>query len=167
MALPVTKPLALLGFLSASLMLVGGCAAQKAAERERLARDAITACQTAYPPNIPRQNVVRAQCLNDAEKKIYGPTYSFPDLLTLKHEYKLALARKIDKGEMSPEDARLQFAEVNTRIQTLFEARRNARAAADAQSARALYSGLALLQSSRPITTTCNRFGLTTTCNTQ
>ncbi len=101
----------------------------------------------------------------DAENRIYGPSYPFPDLLTLKHEYRLALARKVDRGEMTAEDAGLQYAEANTRIQTIFEQRRNARVAADADASRALYSGLALLPNNRPMTTTCNRFGNTTSCN--
>lgn len=158
-----------LPFISAlvlSSFVLGSCAAQRAAERERAAREAIAGCNATFPTSVPRQNALRVQCLADAENRIYGPIYPYPDLLNLKHEYRLALAKKVDRDEMTAEDARLRFAEITTRIQNIYEQRRNARARADAETAQALYSGLALLQSSRPITTSCNRFGTTTNCST-
>lgn len=158
------------------VLLLGACASQIAAQRQKEASEAISSCSTTFPISQKRNAYDRSKCLVEAENRIYRSSYPYPDLFDLKHAYRLALARKIDSEEITSDAARLQLAEVNTKVQSIFESRRNARVYADsraseaqAASTQALFSGLSLLQAtSRPpvINTSCNRLGNFVNCQT-
>lgn len=156
-------------------MLLSGCAAQQAAEHQKAISDSIAACLSAYPRSTKGLALKRNECLVEAENKLVRPTYPFPDLIDLRQAYQLAYARKVDSSEITPEEVRLRIAELNTKLTSIFEERRNARIYADSRAAEsqaastnALLSGLALLQpSNRPVlNTSCQRVGFTTNCLT-
>jgi len=144
----------------------------------RKARDeaqaADIACQTQFPRGS-KQYVEHANCLNDAERRIIGSRTQYPDLLNLKMTYRSALAAKVQRGEMSLEDAGVQFAQVTAAISSEELNRNNARMAVQAQQSAAmgnLVAGLAALQQptiqqpARPafVNTNCRQTGTITNC---
>lgn len=148
-------------------LAISGCADQRAAERQQALNQAVTACKTKFPAGLHAHTTDRLNCMSNAENRILGPFVSYPDLLNLSHQSDISLAKKIDLGEISIETAKLQHAETATRLQSILEQRRNARALVDAEQDQAFFSGMAALRATRPIITNCNRFGSSTNCITQ
>jgi hypothetical protein len=119
----------------------------------------------------------RVECENAAFERIARPLVPNPDLYELAWAYDLALAAKMDRGDISREDARLQRAQFLAQLSTEAQNRVNAAQVANAQAQMAqaqqsaafgnvLAGFVALQQASRPsiINTTCNRIGGFSSC---
>jgi hypothetical protein len=104
--------------LVAAALTVSACvtsADQAAADRSAAMNSAIASCEAAHPRSVPRTRAAFARCIVDAERRILvGARY--PDLIHLKHATYIALAEKVDAGEISGAEASRQFAELMTRI---------------------------------------------------
>lgn len=91
-----------------------------------------------------------AECINAGmSSALSAARYPYPDLVSLHNSYRVALAEKIDRGEISPSDANIAMAEVSVRVET--EAQRRQAAATQANAAgqmgiAALMQGLASVQ---------------------
>ena len=70
-------------------------------------------------------NLGRAQCLNAAEKQIIGDNEIYPDLANILRTARIALATKVDSGELSKADADFQFAQIFAETNSEYQ-RRNA-----------------------------------------
>jgi hypothetical protein len=142
-----------------SLLLATGLAGcVTAAERERQFAETKQFCES------HKVRVEAARCLNDAEDKIFGRT-NHPDLVNLKHALRLELAAKVDKGQITKEEADTQFAlAVSQMVSTA-----NQRDAQSQQAAAAsMAAGAAMQQANAPpprLSTTCINMGSVVTCN--
>lgn len=152
--------------LLAALIALTGCAGQMEAERQKAFGEAVQVCKLRFPAGAHANTTDRVACMSASQTKIMGHFVAYPDLLSLKQQYDLSLARSVDAGSITIQDAALKQAEYQSKLQTVFEQRRNARAIADAQTDQALYSGMALMQANRPVTTNCYHIGPTTNCST-
>lgn len=159
--------------LAIAIFALSGCANQRQAELKKSFDQSSAVCLSTFPNSASGLSLKRNGCLIEAENRFVRPTFPFPDLLDLRQAYQIALAKKVDLGEITTGNARIQMAEVNTKITSIFEERRNARLFANsraieaqASSTNALSSSLAVLQSNRNpiVTTSCHRIGPTTNC---
>jgi len=92
------------GLLSSGCQLAGRDS-EKARETTLAAvREAVEAC---HRQNLPTF-VARAKCRNDAEN-LARSVYPYPDLLELRLATRLSLAEKTDRGEISNQQASLEF----------------------------------------------------------
>ncbi|MCX5518112.1 hypothetical protein OSH10_06675 [Kaistia defluvii] len=86
---------------------------------------AYNACQTAYETSARPTRTSRAQCLNNAENRFAS---EFPDRAALSQQQglRLALAKRVDSGQMTQAAADAAYARELTKIQAASEARRAA-----------------------------------------
>lgn len=115
-----------------------------------------------------------AECVNAGfSAALTAAQYPYPDLVSLQASYRVALADKIDRGEISPSDANIAMAELITRIETESQ-RRQAQATqanvAGQMGIAALMQGLASVQAvNQPyypsrVPITCARQGAFVNC---
>ena len=150
------------------LVLLVGCANQQAAQDQAMA-DLMADCETRHPVP-PAKYSENVKCLNAGILQINSETgYPFMDLVYLSNAYREALAKRMDEGALSEADANLIFAEVDVRISSEEQRRRNAAAMTAAQRQAAigsLLTGIGTLNQSfriqRPIT--CTQIGGAVTC---
>jgi len=66
----------------------------------------------------------RETCAIERESVLLAKTYPYPDLLALSHAQRLAIAGRLDRGDINQEQARIELAELSVRIRTEYENRR-------------------------------------------
>jgi hypothetical protein len=153
---------------SSCLIALTGCGlAQQAQMRESMQKlqPAIEQCRSQYPSSRAQQS----DCVTVAEDTYMRPYYRYGDLLSLMQTQRKVLAVAIDDGQMSVDQGNLQLAKAKAELtQQQFE-RDNAAGLVSAQqraaSAQMLGASAAILQTNRPATTSCTRFGTNVTCN--
>jgi N-formylglutamate amidohydrolase len=136
------------------LGLLCGCAPQLAAENGAALAAARQQCDTTYPKIIGLYGS-HAKCLNGAIERIALPTSRNPDLVKLQEAARVVLSTKIDRKEMSPEDAGLQMAELDTRVASIAHSRLIEDKNAAANELATTSTWLAAFQQSLPRTTSC------------
>jgi hypothetical protein len=122
--------------------------------------DQATADCVASRPIPPNSYLERARCISDSTAEIvktHQPPHA--DLLQLQEAYRLALAKKMDAGEISEEDAAVAFLEVKS--QAISEMTRRDTSRSQARSAH-IGAASSLFNSIGPVT--CFSSGSTTTC---
>ena len=126
---------------------------------------AINQCKVQYPRSLAQQS----DCVTAAEDTYMRPFYRYGDLLTLTQAQRKVIAAAIDNGQITVDDANLQLAKVRSALSQQEADRDNASGMVSAQqraaSAQMLGAGAAILQTTRPATTSCTRFGTNVTCN--
>jgi hypothetical protein len=134
----VTRPAAWLIAILAIAPFLAGCATTQRAEmqnRAALAKAEFAAekakCAELWPPSQGNY-LPRAKCESIAFDRIGKPLVPNPDLFELAWSYRIALADRVDRGELSPEDGRLRMAQVNAQLSTEARNRLNAARRADA-----------------------------------
>jgi hypothetical protein len=148
--------------LLAGLMALAGCAAQRQAQFNKDAAQ----CRAEIPAMVGNY-VRRQQCIVDAANRA-GFTGASEGLL---NATRIELAEKVDKGEMTPADANVQFAQVRYQVEQSDAAQR----VANAQATAAVLSAMPRPQPyvvpiyqapvAQPWSATCSRMGNFTTCN--
>ena len=114
-------------------MLVG-CARQQSGSPAEALAAARADCTAHYPADAPGNAVARVRCLNGVDERLVRPRSPFPDLLELQDEYRLAYAERVDRGQMSRDEARRAQARIDAKVADIFEQRRAARRTANAAS---------------------------------
>jgi hypothetical protein len=124
--------------------------AQLQAEFDR----AVAECKAAIPRHIGNY-VPIAQCINTASERLSPRNDTGAPLI---RAARLSLASKIDRGEMTPEDAQLRLAEI------VFDTRQRATQteAADRTSRAAVLNAIG---NTMPRTAQCNTIGGFTSCS--
>jgi hypothetical protein len=144
---------------------LAGCGLAREAEELREARAAGYAwgaaqaeCNKRYAQPKQGQMAALATCLNDAERLVqrFQP---YPDLLELKFANRLAIAAKLDRGQISSEDAQLEAARMSSHLTSELERRLQGRRSVEAQEATA---GAAQRSS---LGFTCRQAGYAVICN--
>ena len=112
-----------------ALVFLAGCGAM-IAEQHRLAVKRSNAvaeqCKEKRLAGELDGHVASVRCSNPSyRKELAAANYPYMDLIELFLSYRLALAKKIDDGEVTQEEAELEFAQLRTQI-TAEEMRRNA-----------------------------------------
>lgn len=135
-------------------VLLFGCADQRANQQQiadTVASEAAAwaaECDRKFPkPRKRGQNVPWATCANVAERPMFS-THPYPDLLEMRFATRLALAAKVDKGALSPEDATLEGLRHDASTNAEIERRNTNRMNADTQRAAAL---AAFMAANRPV----------------
>jgi hypothetical protein len=146
----------------AGLVALAGCAAQRQVQFNKDAAQ----CRAEIPATVGNY-VRRQQCIIDASNRagFRGPG---ADLL---NATRIALAEKVDKGEITGADANVQYAQVRYQVEQSDAAQRTA----NAQAAAAVLSAMPRPQPyvvpiyqapvAQPWSATCSRMGNFTTCN--
>ena len=104
----------------AVVLVVSGCAAQRQAEAEA----AFAQCRATIPAQVGNY-VARENCINAVSERYSSPGDGASALV---RATRLSLAAKVDRGELSPEDAAAQLAAVAFQAQqqnVLLQARVN------------------------------------------
>jgi hypothetical protein len=73
------------------------------------------ACDAQYPSRVGVY-VAHAKCVNDAIDRFAISRSPYPDLVRLQQAMRLSLSARVDRGEMSPEDAQLAMARSDAEI---------------------------------------------------
>jgi uncharacterized iron-regulated membrane protein len=138
----------------AILLLTTGCAAQQSARLQAEFDRAVAECKAAIPARIG-DYARRAECVNAASERLTPRNDMTAPLF---RATRLNLAIKVDRGEMSPEDAQLRMAEI------VFDARQRATRtdAADRASRAAVLNAIG---NTMPRTAQCNTVGGFTSCS--
>ena len=166
-------------FLAAPLVL-GGCGLVRQAELAK-AQERVAAERADCRAQHPSSHAERADCFTAAENATLRPfADNDGDLLTLLQAKRKVLATKVDGGEMTDDDAKLEFAQFMTALKDESQRRTNANSAAAAQrsaaSAQMLGAAAMMMQASRPapitvptpappVTTTCMPMGSFVNCH--
>jgi len=160
-------------FLAGSL--VGSCGIAKRAEQEAAYKKAnedmataIAACEVRFPAPRKGQQAAWGRCMNDAERPMlaYQP---YPDLLELKFANRVALLARIDRGQLTPEDAALEAAKLSSQVMAEYQRRTNSSRAVLAQETSAAAASTAASAASsaafrQSLGVTCTKYGNSVTC---
>ncbi len=145
--------------------LLAACGIAQQAERREALQKATAAssaakadCERRFTPVRRGQVANWANCLNEAERLLL-PFYPYPDLLELKFASRASLGAKLDRGQISEEDAQLEAARLSSQLTAELDRRRQARRAVEAQETMAA----AAYRSSLGFT--CTRLGYAMVCN--
>lgn len=151
----------------AALIAITGCAAQQQTEMQAQANAGRAQCDAAIP-KIQGNYVKRAVCINDAIVRagFTGPAQG------LENAKRVALSKRVDRGEISPAEAQSEFAETVYRVQQDAAAQRTA----NAQAAAAILGAMPRpgpqappvpyqIPVRQPWTANCYNNGPYTTCN--
>jgi hypothetical protein len=96
--------------------------------------------------------VQATRCVNRAEDQYLRPGFAYPDLLDLRQATHLSIATRLNKHEITPDEALLEAGRSDAQISAEFQRRENSESMVHAQ-ARAV----------GPVT--CTRMGTITTCD--
>jgi hypothetical protein len=140
---------ALCGALTVGACVTAGLTPEQLAMRAEF-RQVVQDCQAKFALHVPR-----ARCVNDADDKYMRPTYRYGDLLDVLEAERVAIATKIDAGQLSQADGQLEFAKARSELVSSEKARQNQEQMIQLQQA-------AVINSSLPVV--CNTFGATTSC---
>jgi hypothetical protein len=126
--MPLNRSAAMKSVVVLMAALLSGCASL-AAQRHYAAFQEASAiaeeCRNKRVAGQIKNQVGSIECSNDRMRQVIAASgYPHMDLVDLFLANRLVLARKIDNGELTPEDAELQEAELKTRIASE-EQRRN------------------------------------------
>jgi hypothetical protein len=139
------------------LFILTGCAQQQFAERKAAYDAAVAQCAVTTSARVGNY-VPRARCVNAASEQFSPPSDTAAPLI---RATRLSLAAKLDRRELSPEDAGAELARV------IFEARQEqARtgAAVAAGHGAALAGSAAMLNATMPHQTNCWAAGPSLSC---
>jgi hypothetical protein len=81
-------------------VFLGGCTGARM-------KEVFAECNARAAAGEFQSNLDRANCLNDAENRRIRSSYPYPDLLNLKQAYRVELAKQIDSGAMTEDEAKL------------------------------------------------------------
>ncbi|WP_404286458.1 hypothetical protein ACD578_15885 [Microvirga sp. RSM25] len=148
-----------IGAIGVCLMMAGCVSASdtRQAEIDASIQQGRDACVGAYRSKQIKTYAGYMQCLNTAEAPLAARASGsgLGDLWNVKMAGRVAIAERVDKGQISPAQADLEMAQLNSNLMSTGQSRVNAAAAVSAQqqAAAAAY---------KPVT--CNRFGYSVTC---
>jgi hypothetical protein len=131
--------------IAALVAMLTGCAARQAAQQSAEFNSAKEQCRTQIPAQIGNY-VSLATCFNAARDRIFPPSAA----LALIEATHLSLAEKVDAGQMSLADARLQMANLEYGLNQEAQDRAAAAQAQRTQAAAAYMQGLAAMQAALP-----------------
>lgn len=126
-------------------------------------RAARQACNDQYPEQIGSY-VLHARCVDGAINRLWLPYARDRDLVRLQQAARVALSARVDRHEITPEDAAVQMAEVDSRVADIAHKRAIDERAAAAQSLAAFSGWLSATQLPRSIR--CFKAGAITNCTT-
>jgi hypothetical protein len=145
-------------------MLIAGCGLarqqQEMQAREKLKADAYAAaqnCDITVPPGNPKTAVARAKCQTEAWA-ILRPTMPYPDLLDLLIAKRLAIAERVEKGQLTIAEANEAIASARSEVTAEEQRRSLANRSVSAQE------GIAAASASAAGPHSCTRFGNTVNC---
>lgn len=147
----------------ASLTLLGcGLARQQELEAKRAALQeqnaaAVQICDSKFPKGETKTAIVRAQCMNEAAE-ILRPTMPFPDLLDVFMTSRMAIAERVQKGQMTIAQANEEITARRSQLVAEEQRRMLANRSVAAQETSAQASVLAAGPRS------CTKFGNTINC---
>jgi hypothetical protein len=143
--------------LAGGSIILSGCAQQQLAERKAAYDAAVVQCRATTPARVGNY-VPWARCVNAASEQFSPPSDTAAPLI---RATRLSLAAKVDRGELSAEDAGTQLARVT------FEARQEQErtgAAVAAGHGAALAGSAAILNATMPHQTNCWAAGSSLSC---
>lgn len=156
----------LYGLLIVSVALSGcGIAARQEAEQAEKQRRAdmeaaFTACdQTQFSGKTQHRD--RAQCMVNVANRYIRPIDPYPELLDLLSATRLSIASRVDRGEITEDDARLAFQQKMAELTSERERRNQGRDMVSAQQQAANAATYQALWGNRR---TCTRIGNTVNC---
>lgn len=104
----------------ATIFVLSGCglsAAQRVQQAFRQANSIRVECRQRHLAGELKSYVERVRCGNDrVGQAIAESGYPYMDLVNLEIAYRMAVAHRLDKGELSEAEANLQLAELQTRL---------------------------------------------------
>jgi hypothetical protein len=115
-------------------LLVSGCA--NAGPDQATVDATLAHCRATHRTYVPR-----AQCINEAELRQF-PASRDNDLFRLRQAERLAMARRVDRGELTYEEGNTEWARIETRIASEAHRRQSAEAMVWAQRAAAISAAI-------------------------
>jgi hypothetical protein len=153
------------------LTLLCGCGVV-ARQQQAQAQSDIKIARAACDAQIQRQvgtYAAHAKCVNDAIERIAIPAARHPDLVRLQEATRMALSVRVDRREITPEDAALAMARADTEVAAMAQGR--ARSDAEIRATDAITTGAYVDMTTRgldmmrqPAGVTCTTLGNTTNC---
>jgi hypothetical protein len=103
-----------IGVIALAVVMTGqGCTKLDAPRADADLRAARQACDAQYPRQVG-QYEAHARCVNEAIDQIALPLSEYPDLVKGQQATRMELSIRVDRGEISPEDAALVMARADT-----------------------------------------------------
>jgi len=139
----------LMGIVGLGLLLAG-CVSGRDAEVDAAVQQSRDACVTTYRSKQLKTYSGYMQCLNTAEAPLQERAQrgGVGDLLNVKFAGRVAIAERVDRGEITPAQADFEVARMNSGLMSQGQNRLNANRLVDAATS--------------PVT--CNRYGNSVTC---
>lgn len=137
-------------------MTLTGCAQQRVAEASKAFEQRAAECTSQHLGD--KSHLARANCLEPAFRALFAARGSFGDLTDVYLSNRADLAAKLDRGEITLEEAKVRDAQLKRELTETGLARRNAALAA-------LPPPPPLPVQVAPQQTTCTRFGNTVNCS--
>ena len=104
-----------IGVIALAMVVTGqGCTKLDAPRADADLRAARQACDAQYPRQVG-QYVAHARCVNEAIDRIALPISEHPDLVKRQQATRMELSIRVDRREISPEDAALVMAAARCR----------------------------------------------------
>ena len=157
----ITKPLGLAAALAVPIAL-GGCGVvQQVAFARAKARLAV---EQADCRALSESYAQKADCLTAAEDETIRPFVNDGDVLTLGQARRKLVAVKLDRGEITEDEARLEMAQIMSAATNEDIQRSNA---ARAVSAQEMLGRAAMMRATQPppmVNTTCSAMGNSVNC---
>ena len=135
--------------LLAAILFFCGCGSRAKEQQQRAMGDAqriSQACDEKSRTGEIQTRVARVECARPVLQLLEQSGFPHMDIVQLMFAHQMVLAKQLDEGKISIEEAKLSFAELSTRITT--EVQRRDIQASEAKSMRMLGWG-ALLQGLR------------------
>lgn len=145
--------------------LVSGCGLVRAAQVKELQEkgDAAAAeCKVNNPTSAKKNNVAQATCLDVVIDTYTRPISPNPDLIDLYKAKRMAIAVRMDRGEVGYEQGLIEMAEVRSAVIGESQRRSNSATMANAAQQQADAASMAAFSAAMP--KTCNRIGNSVTC---
>jgi len=141
------------------VLALAGCAQQYVADANAALTQRVAECKALYPPES-KDYLQREHCDEAARRAVFAAKGGPGDLVEVYMATRADLAAKIDRGEITKEEANLRLAQTSRELADTQLARRNAALAAMPPSFTPVQPA-----PRTPLQTTCTRFGDTVNCN--
>lgn len=126
-----------------TLAVLGLAGCQTYAQRTELNAKMVAAAETCR--TMPGSMTDRTRCLNDVENTYWRASYPYPDLMSLRHSTRVSIASRLDRREITKEQADVEFDRTAAEIQSEVVRRQTAIAGAQAQQSAASSAALIAL----------------------
>ena len=145
-----------------AMLVLVGCAQQRIQQADVALEAKVAECENKYPAG-GHNNVARASCDENARRAVFAAHGAPSDLVEIWIATRADLSAKIDRQEVTAEQARLQMAILTSQLSERAQKRR---AVAAEYFARTMPSPtpLAPLPMPRSVQTSCTRYGNQVDC---